>query len=109
MDGEGILYVELNCFGVVTAKMQLNSAIKEIFPPAAGISLFLQKLAVAVRLVPAVNKFALAFFLVFSVMNGLVKAVSLTVSPHSGLVYNTLWGFLFWAEIPDRLTVPGDL
>ena len=35
------------------------------------------------------------------------NAVVVEIVRYIGIVYNAIWGFLFWAEIPDLLTVTG--
>ena len=35
--------------------------------------------------------------------------VTVQVVGYMGIVYNTLWGFLFWQEIPDWTTVLGGI
>ncbi|WP_426446525.1 DMT family transporter [Paenibacillus sp. S-38] len=37
------------------------------------------------------------------------NAVVVEVTRYIGIVFNALWGFLFWAEIPDGLTVVGGI
>lgn len=37
------------------------------------------------------------------------NAVVVEVVRYIGIVYNAVWGFLFWAEVPDRLTILGGL
>ncbi|TWH51665.1 DMT family transporter [Sporomusa sp. KB1] len=37
------------------------------------------------------------------------NVVMVNVVGYSGIVYNALWGFLFWREVPDMLTVTGGM
>ncbi|MCZ8521269.1 MULTISPECIES: DMT family transporter [Paenibacillus] len=35
------------------------------------------------------------------------NAVVVEVTRYVGIVFNAAWGFLFWAEVPDAMTVAG--
>lgn len=36
------------------------------------------------------------------------NVVVVEVTRHIGIVFNAMWGLLFWAEVPDTLTIIGE-